>query len=109
MNKEEILERSRKENKNKDIYESEVNIKGGNIAATVGLTLATIIFVSEILLGFGINYGLYGVVFSVTGTANLYKALKLNKNKVLPIFTLIMAAIFVAVHISNLISKSTII
>ena len=30
MNKEEILERSRKENKNKDIYVDEINIKGGN-------------------------------------------------------------------------------
>ena len=109
MNKEEILEKSRKENKNKDIYVNEINIKGGNIAAIVGLILTTIIFISEILLGVGMNFGLYGIVFSVTGTSNLYKALKLNKNKVFPIFTLIMAIIFIVVHIYNLISKSTII
>ena len=39
MNKEEILERSRQENKNKDIYVDEINIKGGNIATIVGLIL----------------------------------------------------------------------
>lgn len=109
MNKEEILERSRKENKNKDVYINEINTKGGNIAAIVGLILTTIIFISEILLGFGMNYGLYGIVFSVTGTSNLYKALKLNTNKVFPIFTLIMAITFIVAHIYNLINKSTII
>ena len=109
MNKEEILERSRQENKNKDIYVNEINVKGGNIATIVGLILTTIIFISEVLLGFGINYGLYGIVFSVTGTSNLYRAIKLNKNKVIPIFTLIISIIFIIVHIYNLISKSTII
>lgn len=109
MNKEEILERSRKENKNKDVYINEINTKGGNIAAIVGLILTTIIFISEILLGFGMNYGLYGIVFSVTGTSNLYKALKLNTNKIFPIFTLIMAITFIVAHIYNLINKSTII
>lgn len=109
MNKEEILERSRKENKNKDVYINEINTKGGNIAAIVGLILTTIIFIGEILLGFGMNYGLYGIVFSVTGTSNLYKALKLNTNKIFPIFTLIMAITFIVAHIYNLINKSTII
>lgn len=109
MNKEEILERSRKENKNKDVYINEINTKGGNIAAIVGLILTTIIFISEILLGFGMNYGLYGIVFSVTGTSNLYKALKLNTNKIFPIFTLIMAITFIVAHIYNLINKSIII
>lgn len=109
MNKEEILERSRKENKNKDVYINEINTKGGNIAAIVGLILTTIIFISEILLGFGMNYGLYGIVFSVIGTSNLYKALKLNTNKIFPIFTLIMAITFIVAHIYNLINKSTII
>ena len=109
MNKEEILERSRKENKNKDVYINEINTKGGNIAAIVGLILTTIIFISEILLGFGMNYGLYGIVFSVTGTSNLYKAIKLNTNKIFPIFTLIMAITFIVAHIYNLINKSTII
>ncbi len=109
MNKEEILEKSRKENKNKDIYANEINVKGGYIATIVGLILTTIIFISEILLGFGMNYGLYGIVFSIIGTSNLYKAIKLKTTKLFSIATLIIAIIFIVTHICDLVSKSTII
>lgn len=105
MNKEEILEKSRKENKNKDIYANEINVKGGYIATIVGLILTTIIFISEILLGFGMNYGLYGIVFSIIGTSNLYKAIKLKTTKLFSIATLIIAIIFIVTHICDLVSK----
>lgn len=109
MNKEEILEKSRKENKHKDIYANEINVRGGYIATIIGLILTTIIFISEILLGFGINYGLYGIVFSITGTSNLYRAIKLKTTKSFAIATLIIAIIFIVTHICDLVGKSTII
>ena len=55
MNKDEILERSRRENKNQDIYEKEVIIKGNRYACIAAAILATIFFVIQIFVGGGIN------------------------------------------------------
>lgn len=63
MNKEEILERSRKENKNQDIYEKEVIIQGNRYAYIAAGVLATIFFVIQIFTGGDMNYRLYAVVF----------------------------------------------
>ncbi|MDD2427586.1 MAG: DUF6442 family protein, partial [Eubacteriales bacterium] len=63
MNKEEILAKSRAENKNQDVFAKEVSRIGGNVAAAVAAILATIFFVIQILVGSGTNYGLYAIVF----------------------------------------------
>lgn len=79
MNKEEILEKSRKENKNQDIYEKEVLKIGGNAGAVTSMILATIFFIVQILVGEGMNYGLYAIVFSVSATSFTVKAIKLKR------------------------------
>ena len=46
MNKEEILEKSRQENKNKDIYEQEIIKQGNAVVTSVMVILATVFFIS---------------------------------------------------------------
>lgn len=80
MEKDQILEKSRKENKNRDIYEKEILKEGRNIGAATAGILATVFFVIQILTGGGINYGLYAVVFSIPAAAFTVKAFRMKKS-----------------------------
>ena len=57
MEREKILELSRKENKNQDIFEKEVVVLGNSCACICAGILATIFFVIQIFVGGGMNYG----------------------------------------------------
>lgn len=81
MNKEEILAKSRKENKNQDVYEKEVSQSGGNSATVVAAILATVFIVIQIFVGGGTNYGLYAVVSSALATGYTTKAMHLKKKR----------------------------
>lgn len=110
MNKEEILEKSRKENKKQDAYEKEVIREGGNAASVVAALLATIFFVIQIFVGEGSNYGLYAVVFSVPATGFIVKSIKLKKKHeiIVAVVYAVATLMFSAAHIYNLITSSTI-
>ena len=110
MNKEEILEKSRMENKNQDIFEKEVMKEGGNIGAIVAMILATIFFVIQIFVGGGMNYGLYAVVFSIFASGFVVKAIRLKrKHEIFVAFMYVIAVLLFSVaHIYQLISSSTI-
>ncbi|MDO4479626.1 MAG: DUF6442 family protein [Erysipelotrichaceae bacterium] len=110
MNKEEILERSRKENKNQDIYEKEIIILGNRYACIAAAVLATIFFVIQIFVGEGIDYGLYAVVFSLTMAGFWIKYIRMHKKHELlvAICYTVMVLIFSAVHIYGLVSASQI-
>lgn len=110
MNKDEILERSRRENKNQDIYEKEVIIKGNQYACIAAAVLATIFFAIQIFVGGGINYGLYAVVFSMPMAEFWMKYAKLHKKHELlfAICYTIGVLLFSAAHIYRLISASQI-
>lgn len=110
MNKEEILAKSRKENKDQDIYEKEVLKLGGNAGAVTAAILATIFFVVQILVGGGMNYGLYAIVFSVSATGFTVKAIKLKRKHeiVVAIMYIILTLLSSTAHIYNLITASTI-
>ena len=49
MNKEEILAKSREENKNQDIYEYDVLKSAGSIATRIGLILCCLISLLEVI------------------------------------------------------------
>lgn len=51
MNKEEILELSRKENKNQDVYEQDVVINGNRYACIAAGVIATVFFIVQICYG----------------------------------------------------------
>lgn len=110
MNKEEILKKSRMENKNKDIYEMEVVKAGGTAGAIAAAILATIFFCVQIFVGGGMNYGLYATVFIIPAAAFTVKAVKLKRRHeiLVAVFYWIAVAAFSAAHIYQLISASTI-
>ena len=58
MNKDEILAKSRAENKNKDVYEQEVLKQASRSAVVVQMAMATLFFVTQIFTGGGVNWGL---------------------------------------------------
>ena len=108
MNKDEILPKSRAENKNKDVYEQEVLKQASRSAVVVQMVLATIFFVTQILVDKGINWGLWALVFSTSMTINWVKYIKLRHRQEL--ITAIVYTVFVSVmsgyYIYNLITSS---
>ena len=110
MNKEEIIEKSRKENRNKDVYEQEVLKQASRSAVVVQMSLATIFFVTQIFAGGGINWGLWALVFSANMTINWVKYIKLHRKYELAIaiaYT-IMVSVMSGYHLYSLIVSSTI-
>lgn len=93
MDKEEILEESRKENKKKDVYEIEVENKGSKYAALAMLILITVYYIFEIVTGKGSNPALYSVIAIFGAIVYGYKAIKIEKNRGLHIFTSVLWAI----------------
>lgn len=79
MDKNTILAKSRAENKNKDIYEQEILKQANKSAVIVQMILAAIFFVTQILVGGGINWGLWALVFSADMTVNWVKYIKLHR------------------------------
>jgi len=110
MNKEEILERSRMENKNQDFFEKEVVKEGGNIGAIVAIVFATIFFVIQIVVGEGINYGLFAVIFSISATGYVIKAFRLRRKHeiIIALIYIITVLFFSTAYIYQLIASSTI-
>ena len=90
MKKEEILEKSRKENKKKDVYEIQVESKGATIAAVVMLLLAFIYYTYEILTAKGTNPALYSIITIYCTVIYGYKAVKIENHRALNAFTSII-------------------
>ena len=110
MNKEEILEKSRTENKNKDIYEQEILKQANTSAVIVMMVLATIFFAAQIFVGGGINWGIWALVFSTNMTTFWVKYIKFGRKHefLLAIAYTVLVAAFSGFHIYNLIVSSTI-
>lgn len=89
MNKEDILAKSRKENKDKDLYEAEVNSNAATIGSITATVLATVFFVVQHLLGGGWNLALYAVIVGIGATTFVTKAIFLKRK-----MDIILAIIF---------------
>ena len=87
MKKEEILEASKKENKNKDIYCKEVEVKGATWAALCMLILTSIYFIFEIMSGKGQNVALYSIIAIYETVFSGYKAIKIEDKRKLNALT----------------------
>ena len=108
MNKEEILELSRKENKNQNIFEKEVLALGNTYACICAGILATIFFVIQIFTGGGLHYGLYAIVFSMPMAGFWVKYIKMHRKHELFVaigYTVCVAFLSVA-YIYSLIQSS---
>jgi len=108
--KEEILAKSRNENKDKDLFEREIQVKAGNIGACTAAILATVFFVTQILTGGGMNYSLYAILFSIPATGYIIKAIHMKRRReiVCAAIHTIVTLIFSFAHIYTLISASPI-
>ena len=79
MNKEEILGKSRKENRNRDVFEVEVAAQAQRIGGLIAVLAAFALICTEAVLGWGINYG-YLVIMLMGGTGIwLIRALRLKR------------------------------
>ena len=110
MNKEKVLEMSRQENKEKDLFELEVNKKASTVGICVAAIICGLLFAAEIFICGTPNYGLWSIIAAINGGIYLYSGIKLkNKGKLTVgvIFALITAGA-IAYTISNLIATSTI-
>ena len=105
MNKEEILQRSRAENKDQDLYAKEVQREGTHLAAGAALILATIFFVLEIFLGDGLNFAFYAIIesFLASSQFSLWKATKNHRNRNFAILFTILTVLMAGIHIIDLI------
>lgn len=110
MNKEEILRKSRAENKNKDVYEQEVLKQANAATVIVMMSLATVFFAVQIFVGGGTNWGIWAVVFSANMTTFWVKFWKLRRKHelVAAICGTVLVAVMSGFHIHSLIASSTI-
>ncbi len=107
INKEEILAKSRKENKDKDLFKIEVQVNAGNVGAIAGVILATVFFVTQSLLGDGLDFGLYAIIFSIPAAGFIVKAIRMKRKRdiVLSIIYTLATLILSVAHIFNLITN----
>lgn len=95
MNKNEILEKSKNENKIADPYEMEVARRGNEYGMLSAYIIATALLIVRYYQGKGLDYGLYGIVLTMNAVSSVYNAVKLKDRKhitmaVLNVFVLII-------------------
>lgn len=104
MEKEEILAKSRTENKNQDIYEQEILKQANKYGVIVQGILATVFFLLQILVDKGINWGIYALVCSITMTTFWVKYIQLRRKHelMMAIAYTILVFMLSGYHIYNL-------
>ena len=80
MTKEEILEKSRNENQNKDYADLEAQSKGALVAYYAGFVFCSICAVLELIFKRTVNAGVWVILFGMLSTAFLVKYIRLQKN-----------------------------
>lgn len=76
MNKEEVLEKSRKESKGADLYEDALMKEGGNVAFGLATTLAIVFTAIQEFLGVGRSYGLWALVTVIPASGCVVRAIR---------------------------------
>ena len=93
MNKEKILESSRKENKNRDLVELEVAAQAGHIAGRVGAAVCVLLSLVFRLLMDSYLLSPWVIYFSIISTHAIVKYAKLSRRTDL-ILSLVYLAMF---------------
>lgn len=106
MNKDEILKKSRAEDKNHDVYDLEVTNKGmvwGNLAACI---MAIVIFIIQLIWGRELDYGLFSVLYSSFAVTHWYKwgRMKGKHELAVAVMYTLCVVIFTAVFLRRLFS-----
>lgn len=79
MDKDEILERSRKENKDMDFVEAEVLSKANSVALNVGMVVCCLLSILHAIFRETVDLGAWTVYFSALTTTMIFKFVKLHK------------------------------
>ena len=105
MNKEKILESSRRENKNRDLIEMEVTVQAGNIAGQVGAAVCVVLTIIFLICTNTYFLSPWVVYFSILTTNTLvkYASLKRKSDLILTIFYLAMCLMFFTFFIQQLV------
>lgn len=107
MNKEEILEKSRKENKGKDISELQAIAQGSRMAVLVCGLIGLALMLFELYLGDTVHQkSILGLFFSMIGTIRIVKYMKLRKTfeLVMGIVYLLIAAMYIVLYVVSLVN-----
>ena len=91
MEKEDILEISRKENRNRDLAEIETAAQAGSIAARVGAGVCCLVSVMFVWATNTMLFGPWIIYFSILGTHYLVKFIKAKRKTDLTITVLYFA------------------
>lgn len=101
MDKEEILQKSRNENQNKDIYELEVISKGQRVGGLIAVSVTFVLMLIErVILDRGMNYGYFLIILAAGAGLWIYKAMKLKRKHEIALAVLwTLLAIYAAVMV----------
>lgn len=104
MNKNEILEKSRNENKNADPYEMEITAKAHLYGLWSTLILCTVLTALKLLKGQGFDFGLVAMLWVLNAVAYTYKAVKHKEKKyIVPAVSFdITAVIWIAAAVAQI-------
>lgn len=110
MDKEEILEMSRKENANKDLFMHEQMRKASSISTSIAIASLCVIFVTQIIVGGGVNFGIFGAMCIINAGSLMVNGYvhKIKFYWVFGIMTAIGAAGMLVAAMYQLISSSPI-
>ena len=104
MNREEVLERSRQENRKQDEMARDALARAGKLACAVGGLMCGLIIVLEAIFADRVNPAVWAVYLSMTGTMLTVKYARLKKKHdlVFGIAQLALAAAFLVMFIIQL-------
>lgn len=104
MKKEDVLQASRNENQNKDLYELEVARKGQRIGGLIGVCIAfALMLIEKLVFENGTNYGYFCIILSAALGVTAYKAIKFKRTRDMVLSALfgVMAVYSVVMQILN--------
>lgn len=79
MDKDEILAKSREENKNRDFVDMEAGHKGNEAAFTVGVLLCSLLSTLHAIFRDSVDFGVWTVMFGMMAAIMLTKFIRLKK------------------------------
>lgn len=108
MDKDEILERSRKEHKDRDFVEDEALALASKTAVWVGTIVCGLLTILQAVFQSGVLYGIWTLMFSILATTSLVKFSRLRKRYDLigGLCYLVSAIFFFVWHLRDLLGVS---
>lgn len=106
MKKEEILAKSREENRKNDPYLSEIQRRSSSFSGVVVVFLSSILFAIQLGMDEGFNFGLYAVAFAYGATDFLvrYFYLRRRRELIFGAIYLMVTIVLIMLHIYQLVS-----